>query len=77
MKKAKKSAPPTVQRAAYTVDEFCDDYRISRAKLYELWNAKKGPRAKRDGKWVIITREDAQAWARRDAPAAVEPEANA
>jgi hypothetical protein len=54
------------QRAAYTVDEFCDDYRISRAKLYELWNAGRGPRCKRDGKWVIITREDAQEWARRD-----------
>ncbi len=55
-----------IERAAYTVEEFCADYRISRAKLYEMWAAGRGPRCKRDGKWVIITREDAEAWARRD-----------
>jgi hypothetical protein len=51
---------------AYTVKEFCDAYRLSRAKLYEMWKHGKGPRYKRDGKWVIITVADAEQWAARD-----------
>jgi hypothetical protein len=54
------------QPVAYTIDEFCKAYRISKAKLYQLWKAGKGPRCKRDGKWVIVTVEDAKKWAATD-----------
>ena len=51
-------------RAAYTVNEFCDAHRISRSKLYELWSAGVGPRFIRVGTKKIITNEAAADWRR-------------
>ena len=53
------------ERAAYTVNEFCDAHRISRSKLYELWSAGMGPRFIRVGTKKIITNEAAADWRRR------------
>jgi hypothetical protein len=39
--------PQTVERAAYTIAEFCTAHRISRSKLYQLWAAGRGPRKKK------------------------------
>jgi hypothetical protein len=32
---------PARQAAAYTIQEFCDSHRLSRAKLYSLWEQNK------------------------------------
>jgi hypothetical protein len=46
----------------YTIDEFCRAHRISRAKLYQLWDAGDGPRVMRVGIKVLITTEAAAEW---------------
>ena len=51
-------------RACFTVAEFCDAHRISRAKLYQLWKAGTGPRVLRIGSKVLITFEAAADWRR-------------
>ena len=33
------------KRAAYSLNEFCEDHRISRSMLYKLWAAGIGPRS--------------------------------
>jgi hypothetical protein len=54
-----------VEAAAYTVDEFAKAYRLSRAMVYKLWRAKKGPAYKRIGKKKrIITLVAADEWSR-------------
>ena len=65
----KRRLKPQVSRAAYTIDEFCDAYRISRAELYRMWTVNTGPRRKpvgAKGTRYIITVEDAEAWQRAD-----------
>jgi hypothetical protein len=69
--KRTRATAPKVERAAYTIPEFCAAYRVGRAKFYEMVKAGRGPRCKRDGKWVIVTTVEAEAWAaRRDDPPA-------
>jgi hypothetical protein len=51
-------------RAAYTIAEFCEAHRVSRSKLYQLWDAGVGPRIMRVGKKVIISSEAAADWRR-------------
>jgi hypothetical protein len=53
---------PARSRAAYTINEFCDAYRISRGKLYQLWAQGIGPRWVNIGKKRIITIEAAGDW---------------
>jgi hypothetical protein len=48
--------------SAQTVVEFCDDHRISRSCLYELWACGEGPRKMRVGRKILIKAEDAEAW---------------
>ena len=50
------------ERAVFTVAEFCDAHRISRAKLYQLWQEGIGPRVMRVGNKVLITVEAAADW---------------
>lgn len=58
-------ARQNVDQPVYTTNEFCKAHRISRAKLYELWQAGKGPRKMYvDGK-TRISGEAAGDW-RRD-----------
>lgn len=53
--------------SAYTIAEFCQQYRISRTELYREWKRKRGPRRKPVGQrgW-IITVEAAKEWAAKD-----------
>jgi hypothetical protein len=60
-----------VAPAAYTVDEFCEAHRLSRSKLYQLWDAGIGPRKMNVDKKVRITVEAAADW-RREREAASE-----
>jgi hypothetical protein len=52
------------QHAAYTVNEFCTAYRISRSKLYQLWDEDIGPRFLKVGAKIIITVDAARDWQR-------------
>jgi hypothetical protein len=52
------------QHAAYTVAEFCQAYRISRSKLYQLWDADIGPRVLKIGAKILITIDAARDWQR-------------
>jgi hypothetical protein len=60
--------------AAYTIPEFCNSHRISRAKLYQLWAAGAGPRYINIGVKRIISVEAAEAWCRQ-MEAAKDPQA--
>jgi len=62
------------QHAAYTVAEFCQAYRISRSKLYQLWDADIGPRVLKIGAKILITIDAARDW-QREREAASETQA--
>ena len=51
-------------RDVYTVNEFCDAHRISRATFYELLREGRGPRLMRIDSRVRISREAAADWRR-------------
>jgi hypothetical protein len=52
-----------VTRAAYSVDEFCEAYGISRCSLYTLWKSDIGPEYLLIGSRRRITVEAAKKWA--------------
>jgi hypothetical protein len=54
--------PPT---HAFTIQEFCDAHRISRAQFYELQRRGLAPVVTRLLDKIIITFESAAAWRRR------------
>ena len=51
-----------VTRQAYTVEEFCEAHRISRAMFYVLQSQGKGPRIMKVGRRTLISGEAAQEW---------------
>jgi hypothetical protein len=53
------------ERNAYTVREFCDSHRISRAHYYNIRKLGQGPDEARVGDRVIITIEAAARWRRQ------------
>ena len=53
-----------LNRAAYTISEFCVAHRISRAHFYNLRKKGQGPREARFGARVLITLEAAAKWRR-------------
>ena len=55
----------TVQRAAYSVDEFCSAFGISRAYFYQVIKDGSGPATMKLGRRTLISVEAADAW-RRD-----------
>jgi hypothetical protein len=59
--------------AAYTIDEFCETHRISRAFYYKLRGERRAPREMRAGARVLISVEAAADW-RRDREAAATAE---
>lgn len=61
-------------QACFTILEFCAAHRLSRAKLYQLWDEGIGPRIMKVGAKVLITDEAAAQW-RRDREAAAEASA--
>ncbi len=56
--------PSPGPRAAFTIAEFCDAHRISRSKLYQLFDEGTGPRVMRVGVKLLITAEAAAEWRR-------------
>jgi hypothetical protein len=58
------------ERAAYSIAEFCDAHRISRAHYYTLKRLGEGPDEARAGDRVIITMESAARWRRQREKAA-------
>jgi hypothetical protein len=46
----------------FTINEFCAEHRISRAHLYALWAAGRGPKRKKAGHRTLITGEAAAEW---------------
>ena len=52
-------------KAAYSIDEFCEDHGICRATLYNLWSRGEGPRFFHIGRRRLITAEAAADY-RRD-----------
>ncbi len=60
------------ERAAYTIQEFCEAHRVSRSQLYKLWKQGVGPRFFYAGTKVIISFEAATDW-RREREAAKPP----
>jgi hypothetical protein len=57
-------APPLLDRAAYTVAEFCAAHRISRSTFYNLRKRGLGPVEARIGARVLISMEAASRWRR-------------
>jgi len=51
-------------KAAYSIDEFCEAYGISRSTYEKYRAAGHGPREMRLGSRVMISLEAAQAWNR-------------
>jgi predicted DNA-binding transcriptional regulator AlpA len=49
---------------AYSIDEFCTRHGISRAKLYQEWEAGRGPRRMKVGSRTLISAEAGAAWRR-------------
>ncbi len=54
-----------VAPAAYTVAEFCESHRISRALFYILLRDDRGPRLLKAGRRTLITLDAAAEWRRR------------
>jgi excisionase family DNA binding protein len=50
---------------AFTVDEFAEAFRVSRATVYNLWRAGHGPTKMRVRGRVLISRDAAEAWRRQ------------
>jgi hypothetical protein len=51
-------------RCAFTISEFCEEHRISRSKLYQLWGAGAGPRVMCVDSKKLISIEAAAEWRR-------------
>jgi len=51
-----------MSKKSYTVDEFCEAYRISRAFLYKLWDNGLGPRYYKLGARRFIAYDAADEW---------------
>jgi hypothetical protein len=66
----RKRRPPPKTPAAFTILEFCDAHRISRALYYELRKIGQAPDEARAGNRVIITLESAARWRRKREAAA-------
>jgi hypothetical protein len=55
----------TDERDAWSIPEFCLRHSISRSTFYNLKRLGEGPRETRIRKRIIITREAAAAWLKR------------
>ncbi len=52
-------------RSVYTINEFCDEYRVSRTLLYGLIKEGRGPRLMKLGRRTLISVEAANDWRRQ------------
>ena len=69
--RAKKPRKPPLNATAYTIKEFCEAHRISRAMFYVLQRAGLGPKVMDAGR-KIITTEAAAEWRRKGTNAAAQ-----
>ena len=76
-KRRRKRQRAAAPRAAYTVPEFCEAHRISRATFYNAKKRGRGPAVMYVEGRVIITQEAAAEWRREGTAAALRREANA
>jgi Helix-turn-helix domain len=51
--------------AAYTIAEFCEAFRISKAHLHNLRRRGEGPAVFRAGRRTLVARASAESWVRR------------
>jgi hypothetical protein len=56
--------PATHEQAVYTVEEFCEAYRMSRQTLYRLWKEGIGPRRSKIVGKITIRVEAGKEWHR-------------
>jgi hypothetical protein len=61
---------PVRQGGAYTIQEFCHAHRLSRSKLYQMWDEGIGPRWMYVGTKRLISDEAAADWRREREQAA-------
>jgi hypothetical protein len=54
-----------VELKAFSVDEFCEAHRISRAFFYLLQKERRGPRTLKVGRRTLISAEAAAEWRNR------------
>ena len=73
----KKQRRAEAPRAAYTIPEFCEAHRISRATYYNVKKAGRGPREKHVLGRIIITGEAAADWRSEGTAAASNHQATA
>jgi hypothetical protein len=52
-------------RKAYSIDEFCQAYRICRASFYNLLKQDRGPRTMKVGGRTLVSIEAADEWRRQ------------
>ena len=62
MEKERQEQQAPTQGLTFTVNEFCDAHRISRAHFYGLVKGGLGPRIMRAGRRTLISREAASDW---------------
>ena len=55
----------SIDRVAYSVDEFAHAHGFSRAHAYNLIRDGLGPKLMRVGRRTLISKEQAEAWRRR------------
>jgi len=53
---------PPQEAAAFTINEFCQRFRVSRSALYALWRAGRGPKIFRIGRSARISTDAAKEW---------------
>ncbi|MCC7203113.1 MAG: hypothetical protein IT393_10700 [Nitrospirae bacterium] len=53
------------QQNAFTISDFCESHKISRAFFYQLVKAGKGPLIIRLGSKRLVTKEAAAEWRRK------------
>jgi excisionase family DNA binding protein len=54
----------TAESLAFTVDEFAEAFRLSRATVYNMWRDGEGPAKMRVRGRVLISRAAAETWRR-------------
>lgn len=59
---AAKTTGESIETLAFTIDEFAQAFRLSRATLYNLWRAGGGPQRMRVRGRVLTGRAAAETW---------------
>ena len=62
-----------MDKQCFTVNEFCEAHRISRARFYEMLQQGSGPRILKCGSRTLVSIEAAAEWRRRMEAAAQQP----